>query len=65
MYIEVGELDIFRDEAVAYGQQLPLANVPIELHFHSGAPHGFDRFAPSSKLTMRAMNDRMRAVVSI
>ena len=64
-YIEVGELDIFRDEAVAYGQQLALANVPIELHVHSGAPHGFERFAPSSKLAMRAMNDRMRTVVSI
>jgi acetyl esterase/lipase len=64
-YIEVGELDIFRDEAVAYGQHLALANIPIELHVHSGAPHGFERFAPNSKLAMRAMNDRMRAVVSI
>jgi acetyl esterase/lipase len=64
-YIEVGELDIFRDEAIAYGQQLGRASVPIELHVHSGAPHGFERFAPSSKLAMRAMNDRMRTVASI
>lgn len=64
-YIEVGELDIFRDEAVAYGQHLAIANSPIELHVHSGAPHGFERFAPTSKLAVRAMNDRMRTVVSI
>ena len=64
-YIEVGELDIFRDEAVAYGQRLALANVPIELHVHSGAPHGFERFAPSSQLAMRAMDGRMRVIVSI
>lgn len=64
-YIEVGELDIFRDEAVAYGQRLALANVPVELHVHSGAPHGFERFAPSSKLAMRAMEDRMRVIASI
>ena len=64
-YIEVGDLDIFRDEAVAYGQHLAMANVSIELHVHFGAPHGFERFAPTSKLAVRAMNDRMRTVASI
>lgn len=64
-YIEVGDLDIFRDEAVAYGQQLALAGVPIELHVHPGAPHGFERFAPGSKLSQRAMSDRMRTVACL
>jgi acetyl esterase/lipase len=52
-YIEGGELDIFRDEAVAHCQHLALAKVPVELHVHS-----------SSKLA-RAMKDRVRTLASI
>ena len=61
-YIEVGDLDIFRDEDVAYAQQLAAAGVPIELHVHPGAPHGFERFAPHSQLAQRAMRDRLRTI---
>jgi acetyl esterase/lipase len=64
-YVEVGELDIFRDEDVAYGQQLAAAGVPVELHIHPGAPHGFDRFAPNSKLARRAFGDRTRVLESL
>jgi acetyl esterase/lipase len=64
-YIEVGALDIFRDESIAYAQRLALAEVPIELHVHGGAPHGFERFAPTSALARRALNDRLRVIESI
>lgn len=64
-YIEVGELDIFRDEDLTYAQQLTKAGVPVELHLHSGAPHGYDRIATGSKLTQRAMKDRIRVIQSI
>ena len=63
-YIEVGDLDIFRSESVSYAQQLAAADVPIELHVHPGAPHGFERFAPASQLAQRAMDDRKRAIRS-
>jgi acetyl esterase/lipase len=61
----VGDLDIFRDEDIAYAQQLAKAGVPLEFHLHPGAPHGFERFVPTSPLAKRAMSDRMRVIASI
>jgi len=61
-YIEVGDLDIFRDENITYAQRLAAAGMPIELHVHPGAPHGFERFAPDSQLAQRAIQDRLRAI---
>jgi acetyl esterase/lipase len=63
-YIDVGDLDIFRDEAIAYAAALAKAGVPIELHVHPGAPHGFERFVPDAGVAQRAMADRARAVAS-
>lgn len=57
--------DIFRDEDLTYAQQLTKAGVPVELHLHSGAPHGYDRIATGSKLIQRAMKDRIRVIQSI
>jgi acetyl esterase/lipase len=64
-YIDVGDLDIFRDEAIAYAQNLARAGVPIELHVHPGVPHGWERFAPNSGSAKRATADRARAIASI
>ena len=64
-YIDVGDLDIFRDEDIAYAQNLARAGVPIELHVHPGVPHGWERFAPDAESAKRAMTDRARAVASI
>src|SRR5262249_47030311 len=54
-YLEVGELDIFRDENIAYAQQFALAGIPVEFHLHPGAPHGAERLAPTSALAGRIM----------
>jgi acetyl esterase/lipase len=64
-YIEVGDLDIFRDEDIAYAQLLARAGIPVELHVHPGVPHGFERFAPHSKVARRAMDDRIRVIQSL
>ena len=64
-YIEVGDLDIFRDESISYALGLSKAGVPIELHVHPGAPHGFERFLPDSGVARRAMADRARAITAI
>lgn len=64
-YIEVGDLDIFRDECIAFGLNLARAGVPLELHVHRGVPHGFEFFAPQADVTARAMADRFRAISQI
>ena len=64
-YIEVGDLDIFRDESINYALRLAGVGAPVELHVHPGAPHGFERFAPTSRLALRAMSDRTRVIASI
>lgn len=64
-YLEVGELDIFRDEVIAYGQRLLKAGVSCELHVHHGAPHGFDWFKPDSGLSTRVLADRLRVLGAV
>ncbi|MGV9800906.1 alpha/beta hydrolase [Mycobacterium sp. NPDC003449] len=59
-YIEVGELDIFRDENIGYARRLAEAGVPTEFHLHPGCPHGFDFFAFNADVSRRAMADRVR-----
>jgi acetyl esterase/lipase len=38
-YVDVGQLDIFRDESIAYALRLSQAGVPVEFHLHPGLPH--------------------------
>ena len=59
-YIEVGELDIFRDEAIVYARNLVSAGVSTELHVHPAAPHNFDQFVPGANVSRRAAEDRNR-----
>jgi acetyl esterase/lipase len=63
-YIDVGDLDIFRNESIAYGAGLAAAGIPVELHVHLGAPHGFERFVPDAGVAQRAMADRARAITT-
>jgi acetyl esterase/lipase len=65
LYIDVGELDLFRDEAIAYADKFRKAGVSAELHIYPGVPHGFDLFAPHSKLGSAAITARLMAVESI
>ncbi len=64
-YIEVGELDIFRDESIAYAQRLYGAGISCELHVHPGAPHGHDWLAVDSAVSRRVFADRARVIASI
>ena len=43
-FIEIGKLDAFRNEAVAYALGIMKAHVPCELHVIGGVTHIFDTF---------------------
>lgn len=64
-YIDVGELDIFRDEDIALAGRLAAANISLEFHVLPGLPHAFEVFAPELDVTKRVMADRMRAYSSL
>ena len=64
-YIEVGELDIFRDENIEYARRLGLAGVSTELHVHPGVPHAWEVFAPDIEISRRSFEDRVRTIRDI
>jgi acetyl esterase/lipase len=61
-YIEVGTLDVFRDECIRYALRLLEGNVDVELHVHPGIPHGHDSIAPTADVTGRSVADRLRVI---
>ncbi len=64
-YLDVGQLDIFCAETIAYAQRLAAAHVWVELHVHPGVPHGFELFAPTAAVSRRALADRVRVLASL
>jgi acetyl esterase/lipase len=64
-YIEVGALDIFRDEDIDYARRLAAAGTSVELHVHPGCPHGFDRISSEPDVVQRSRADRVRALRGI
>ena len=64
-YIDVGDLDIFRDEDIAYARRLSDAGVPTEFHLHPGCPHIFETVARGADVSTRALNDRIRRLQSL
>ena len=64
-YIEVGDLDLLRNESLAYAQKLAAADVPLELHVHPAAPHAYEWLDESAAVSQRALADRYRVIRSL
>ncbi|MCD4853418.1 alpha/beta hydrolase [Arthrobacter sp. AK01] len=64
-YIEVGDLDIFRDESISYAQRLHHAGIPCELHVNAGVIHGHDLMSFDMQVTRRTIADRCRAISTL
>lgn len=63
-YVEVGELDILRDESIDYARRIAAAGTSVELHVHPGCPHGFERVSSEVDVVRRSRADRIRALRS-
>jgi acetyl esterase/lipase len=61
-YIDVGTLDLFRDEDIAFAQRLMQADVPTELHVNPGAYHAAEVFSPQAPLCERIWARRFGAL---
>ncbi|GAB7043823.1 MULTISPECIES: alpha/beta hydrolase [Catenuloplanes] len=64
-YLEVGALDIFRDETIAYACGLLAAGIDAELHVLPGLVHGWDHYAIGSTIRTRVMRFRIDAITSL
>ncbi|KAI1139132.1 hypothetical protein F5Y05DRAFT_424815 [Hypoxylon sp. FL0543] len=58
-YIDVGGLDVFRDECAAFAARLAAADVEVEFHLFPGVPHAFES-AGDISVTKRAVEGRIR-----
>jgi acetyl esterase/lipase len=61
-YINVGDLDLFLDEDIAYAHALMRAGVPVELHVYPGAFHGSNNFVSRADLSRRWTADERDAL---
>ncbi|MET9771414.1 alpha/beta hydrolase [Streptomyces sp. NPDC006415] len=58
-YVDVGELEVFRDECAQYALRLIAAGVSTEFHLWPGAFHGFDGTLPHLTLPRRAAAEQI------
>jgi len=61
-YIDVGTVDLFRDEDLAFASRLVASGVPVEFHLIPGAYHGSETVAPDAALSKRIIARRMEAM---
>ncbi|MGW6441954.1 alpha/beta hydrolase [Lentzea sp. NPDC055074] len=58
-YVDVGSVDVFRDEAVDYASRIWRTGGDAELHVWPGGCHGFDQLVPEAALSRRARATRL------
>jgi acetyl esterase/lipase len=61
-FIDVGTVDLFRDEDIEFARRLMQAGVPTELHVHPGAYHASENFAAEAELSRRIWGHRIAAL---
>jgi len=61
-FIDVGEMDMFRDEDIAFAARLLASGVPTEFHVYPGAYHASEIFAPTAALSARIWATRIAAL---
>lgn len=57
-YLEIGQVDMFRDEDLDFAARLSRSGVPVEAHLWAGAFHGFDGLS-GTRAAQRAIATRI------
>lgn len=61
-FLDVGTVDVFRDEVVQYAARLLAAGVPSELHVWPGVYHAAEKFAPAARVAQQMWKTRLAAL---
>ncbi|MBM3346291.1 MAG: alpha/beta hydrolase [Betaproteobacteria bacterium] len=61
-FIDVGSMEVFRDECIDYAERLLRAGVATELHVYPGCFHGFDIYVPQARVSRTAVAARQSAL---
>lgn len=64
-FIDVGTMEVFRDEDIEYARRIAEAGGDVELHVWPGAFHGFDLAFPQATLSRRAQVARRQWLARI
>lgn len=62
LYLEVPDIDVFRDENLAYASRVAAEDIETEVHVWTGVPHSFELFSPNSTTTQIAIQCRIRCI---
>ncbi|KAL2682886.1 hypothetical protein Neosp_007344 [[Neocosmospora] mangrovei] len=61
-YVDVGTLDVFREENMEFVRRLLADDVEVEFHIWPGVPHVFEFLGPGTKWHVRATEARVDAM---
>lgn len=64
-YMDLGSLDLFLEADLIYLTRLAAADIETELHVYPGLPHAFEALGPGVSATLRAFENRKRAILSL
>ncbi|KAI1345014.1 triacylglycerol lipase [Xylariaceae sp. FL0016] len=64
-HIDVGTLDLYRDECTAFASKLAAANNNVEFHLYPGVPHAFEGVAPDIYWSKTMKSNQFRFLASI
>ncbi|KAK4223957.1 Alpha/Beta hydrolase protein [Podospora fimiseda] len=64
-YIDVGGVDLFKDEAIAFAARLVAADVETEFHLYPGVPHGWEWISATAPVTKKAVQNRVWALTNL
>jgi acetyl esterase/lipase len=62
VFIDIGSLDLYSAEAVAFASKLIANDVTVEMHLYAGVPHAFDAMAPGIAMSRDVAEKRIRAL---